>query len=271
MVLSTIGLLCAVVDAMGWGIEVVAEGEVNWAGVRWLEGDAGKEDTVYINGAAKLRVEEGERAWVYGVRIGDGLAGIASLQIAGGALRTGYIVVGDAMDSNASFVYAGGKMLVEGTPQLGFEMGNPANAPKAAANVLATFAAGRAELGPVRVNLRQHRKARIVVYGTLPQVTAKSLKFEVMGAAHWDKAELQFVLDENGIAPLKIREKVQFGDGDRVVLSVDGTRYTGGAARYILIDADELEGRPAALRIEGFKAKAHIRQEGGQWLLVIGE
>ena len=253
--------------AYPWGITKIGEGEHTWEAAPWTAGLPGREDTVYINGEAKVILSGEETKEAFGIRIGSGLKAIPALDLLESVLKTNYIVVGDAVDANGSFVQAGGILLVEDDGVLGFEIGNPASRPAEPCYAIATFAAGQADLGDFRVNLRQHRKSRVALFGVLPRVSADSFVFATGTEEEWQPADLQYVLSDAGVAPLRVQGPVDFGAGDRVRILVDGSKYERGSAVFVLLEAEEIRGDPVDIRHEGFQQEVEIFVEENRLLL----
>jgi hypothetical protein len=266
---SALGLICLPTLAHSWGVTEIRDGEHDWAKAPWSAGIPGPEDTVYITGEARITLKGEEPEAAYGIRMGDASGNISTFQIQGAALQTRYVVVGDAANAKANFVQAGGSLDVEDTEALDFEIGNPANRPTEPSYSIATFAAGTSKLGDFRVNLREQRKSRVAFFGVLYDVSAKSLQFDTAGQGGWQEAELQFVLSDAGIAPVRIEGTADLGPGDRVRLILDGSRYSGGPGSYSLIEAGELNGEASEIQLQGFKHKAEVKREANRLVLIL--
>jgi hypothetical protein len=250
-----------------WGVTEVTEGEHTWQSAPWTNGIPGEQDTVYIREGAKILLKGEVKA--HGLRLGSTPKQMPVLQVEAGSLATRFLVVADAVNANANFIQAGGSLMIEDTSALDFEIGNPGNIPTEASYAIATFAAGTAHLADLRINLRQHRKSRLALFGVLPDVTANSLTFATGKETEWQAVELQFVLSDAGIAPLKVTGTADFGPGDRAHLIVEGSRYKGEPGTYSLVEAGQLLGQPKELRLEGFNRPAEIQQVENRILLII--
>lgn len=262
-----LGILLSCSIGHSWGVTELSQGEHDWAEAPWSAGVPGPEDTVYIKAGAKVTLGGKDVYQAYSVRLGDKNGGMAAMQIQGAALETRQLVVADAANANANFVQAGGILVVKDSEALDFEIGNPANTPTQSSYAIATFAAGMARLGDFRVNLREHRTSRVAFFGVLYDVSAKSLQFDTAGQIGWQEAELQFVLSDAGIAPLRIEGTANLGPKDRVSLILDGSRYEGKAATFTLLEAEALQGEPSKIQLEGFTHKAEVKQEGNRLVL----
>ncbi|NDV62798.1 hypothetical protein G0Q06_10080 [Puniceicoccales bacterium CK1056] len=255
----------------GWGVTEVLEGETDWVSADWSHGLPSSEDTVYIQNVAKVSMKEKAKREVHGVRLSrtpDG-GGMPTLQIEQSYLNAKFIVVGDAANASGTFIQAGGMLKIDNTKELGFEIGNPANNPTGECYLLATFAAGQSAIGKLRFNLRNERKSRLTIFGTLPKVIADSITFEAGKADQWQPAEINYILTEAGVVPIYVRGEANLGDGDRVKIIIDGGRYEGEAKTFPLIIADKIVGKPAEIKIEGLGSRAEIKQDGKQLKLVI--
>jgi hypothetical protein len=255
--------------AHSWGVTEIRGGEHEWTNAPWSAGEPGPKDTVYIQSGSKVTLGGQDLYRAYGVRLGDSTGGMAAMQIEGAALETCYVVVADAANANANFVQAGGNLIVKDSEALDFEIGNPANTPIEPSVVIATFAAGKARLADFRVNLREQRKSRVAFFGVLYDVSAKSLQFDTAGQDGWQEAELQFVLSDAGIAPLRIEGTADLGPEDRVSLILDGSRYAGKAATFTLLEAEELRGGPSKIQLGGFKRKAEVKRDDNRLVLIL--
>lgn len=253
----------------GWGVTEYGGEAANWEEAGWTNGLPGAQDTVYLLNGAKVTLRGNETAQVHGLRIGDRVVQLPTLQMSGARLETEFIIVGDGVDSNGSFIQMGGILRVNNTELMDFEFGNPANDPTEPSHSLATFAAGEAELGDLRFNLRQNRRSRLSFFGILHQVSADSILFDTAGKADWQVAEINYVLSDAGIAPLRVRGKADLGAGDRVSVMVDGSKYEGGPATFVLLEAGELTGKPHEIQIEGLKQKAVVEKKDNRLLLII--
>lgn len=252
----------------GWGLTEVGSHESDWLQAEWSHGVPSETDTVYIDGGAKIRLSGRDKIEVYGIRMGAG-EGMPTLQNEMSYLRTHFIVVGDGSNASGTFIQAGGMVEVTNTNELDFELGNPATIPTEDCYSLATFAAGQSSLGDLRFNLSAKRKSRLTVYGVLPRVVAESVSFALSGEETWHLAELSFVFSEEGIAPLLAKGIIGFGDGDRVRLMIDGSKYKGRGKTFPLCVAGDITGKPAEVVIEGLSGKATVQQDGDRLNLVI--
>lgn len=252
----------------GWGLTEVGSQQSDWLQAEWSHGVPSETDTVYIRNGAKIRLSGRDKIEVYGIRLGAG-EGLPTLQNEMSYLRTHFIVVGDGPLASGTFIQAGGMVEVINTDELDFELGNPATIPTEDCYSLATFAAGQASLGDLRFNLSSKRKSRLTVYGVLPRVVAESVSFALSGEEEWHLAELSFVFSDEGIVPLLAKGTIGFGDGDRVRLMIDGSKYKGSGKTFPLCIAGDITGKPAEVVINGLSGKARVQQDRDRVNLVI--
>lgn len=249
------------------GVTAVNNDQATWDVASWTNGIPTSADAAFLNGKASVTIPDGVNATAQGIRAGDTNRETATLQIDGGTCNVLYVVVGNAPISSGSVMQTGGALTVKNTPTIDFELGNPMNSPTADSDAIVTFSGGQANLADVRFNIRANRKCSLTIIGSDPVVKADTLTAETRGETNAQEATLSFILDQKGVAPLKVAGVFDLGDSDQFNIHVDGDRYNGQDSRITLIEAANIEGDFAGSTVEGLSSHAKIEVEDNKVVL----
>jgi hypothetical protein len=239
-----------------------------WNTLEWTSGAPNAAVTAFLNDNTVLTIDDGTVATAKGIRMGNVISSTTSLEMLGGSLSLEFIVVGNSVTSNASYYQAGGALKVTDTTYTDFMLGSPEGASASPCFATAVFEGGSASLADIVFNISDNRKLTLTVDGSLVDLSAKSISVVPHGMAP-KKATIEFAFDRRGISPIKVSNNVGLGAGDQVDLKIDGSKYKGSQARFVLIETPSLQGKFSDIIIEGFEGGASVYAEESNIILTI--